>query len=231
MLDKYWVSQIMADELKQIEPSLNFDGMDNTVLNNCNQDFFLYASWLEKQPKIASDKTQKGQTTFIIHSDENGIAITEEEEIGVEEAVEAVKIFVRMWWKKYKERIKLTFEDPKLDILGMKGMGIARGFFTVQEREEILMELTNTFIQYGEYCMPKLLANSLFMRTLAQLTQQMWKWTQKDIINYKINLMNTLKKEAKAISYLSGYLLFIRPNKESYSLREWRHDFGGNKII
>jgi len=226
MLDKHWVSQIIADELKQIEPSLNFDGMDNMVLNNCNQDFFLYSMWLEKQPKIASDKIEKGeQSVFIIKSDEANIIIEESEMIDVKDAVEIIKTFVKMWWKKYKERIKLTFEDPKFDVLGMKGRAVARGLFTMQELEEILTELTNSFIQYGEYCMPKLLANSLFMRTLAQSTKQIW--TQQD----KINLMNTLRREAKAIAHLSGHLLFVRPNKSSYSLREWRSDFGGNRII
>jgi hypothetical protein len=95
--------------------------------------------------------------------------------------------------------------------------------FSLQEKEEMVIAMMDTFIQNGEFCMPRLLAENLLVRTLGQSEKPLW--NPQD----KINLMTTLKREAKAISYTHGVLMFIKPNMQHF-LREWRSD-GSSNIV
>jgi hypothetical protein len=213
---------IIADELTKIEPSLNLGGSDEMLLQLCYKDYIEYYRWLTCNTlQIASDKPDENDIVSGVLKDSIKEIIVEG---SIDDMVTAIVTFVRMWWKKYKERVKLILETPKSDVLSMKGKGIMGSLLSIQEKEEMITAMMDTFIQNGEICMPRLLAENLLLRTLGQSEKPFW--NPQD----KINLMTTLKREAKTISYVHGVLMFIKPNMQHF-LREWRDEWDGNKIV
>lgn len=226
---KDFASIVIADELIKIEPSLDINGSDKMLFELCRKDYVAYYEWLKRNTiEIASDKPNVKEINLadIIRYKlvTDGWTVENSTEISAEDIITAIVTFVRMWWKKYKERVKLMLDEPKSDVLSMKGKGVIGSLFSMQEKEEMVIAMMDTFIQNGEFCMPRLLAENLLVRTLGQSTKPFW--NPQD----KINLMTTLKREAKAISYTHGVLMFIKPNMQHF-LREWRNDFDGNKIV
>jgi len=207
---KPWVKMIIADVLQKIEPSLELFGDDKMILNICEADFWDYVTWMEKKTCLKVEEEYEV----------NEVRIAQEKD--VKENVEFIEMFVKLWWKKYKERVKLSFDLPPQDLMIAKGEGILKSLFTVEEKIEIIEELTHTFIRFGELCMPKKLAESIFIRTLGQITTN--RMTTQD----KLNLMTNLQREAKRLAYSHGSLLFVHPKR--YMLREYRNENNGDVI-
>jgi hypothetical protein len=220
---KPWINTIIMDELSKIEPLLNLAGDDHKLLQICCNDFWDYATYLQRNfQRIASDNAKQDTPLvqeFHIEADEFGnYAVSEVvfESMNIEEVLECVQLFVKTWWRKYKQRVKITFEIKKQDSLTEKGRTVVQNHFTLEETHDIVTILTDTFLRCGEYCMAKLLAENLFQRTIGQSAKE--KWSQED----KINLVTQMRREAKNISYLHGALMFIKPDLKLYGLREWR---------
>lgn len=161
---------------------------------------------------------------FHIEADNDGNVMVSESTFDspdIESVLSCVVCFVKTWWKKYKQRVKLTFEikhqKQSLDLAEKGKLEIANQF-TFEERHDIISMLTDTFMKYGEYCMARLLAENLFQRTIGSATKKTWSQEE------KINLVTQMRREAKNISYIHGTLLYIQPNLKLYGLREWRND-------
>jgi hypothetical protein len=195
-----WVNMIIADVLQKIEPSLELFGNDKMILDICEGDFWDYVSWIEKKC----------------------LKIEREEFTDIKEDVDFIEMFTKLWWKKYKQRVKLSLDLPQQDLIFAKGKGIVESLFTLEEKAEIIEEITHSFIRWGEVCMPKKMAEAIFFRTLGQITMN--KITTRD----KFNFLTNLQREAKRIAYTHGYLLFVYPNK--YKLREYRDKESGSVI-
>jgi hypothetical protein len=129
-----------------------------------------------------------------------------------------VKQFVHMWWKKWMERVKITFTQPKNAVDAMQAPQPEQ--FTPQERHEILNGVINQLFKLGECCCPSLMANNLFTMYLKQNGNKQWTLAE------KINLRTTLIKQAKQMAYTSGPLIWMRPNikKLNTNLGEFRND-------
>jgi len=216
---KPWVGLIITDKLQKLEPTFNIDASDrDKVANMCRADFWEYATWLQKTfPKLDDsydaevDLPDNTQTVEIIASDYGmfvGLSSTQQ-------IVDFVESFVSRWWKKYKERVKLLLNPPKLDKFALEGIQKIPEIFTAKEQEEILNEITNQLIRWGEICMPRKMADTLFKRTVGQFVKKDWK------VEDKINIMNNLVREARRVAYTHGHLVFITPSKDYY-LREYR---------
>jgi len=140
-----------------------------------------------------------------------------EGEINTKETVEFVSAWVGLWWTKYKERVKLLFGKPPKDNLQLKGMEAMKKF-TSKERIRILKELTETFIYNGEICCSNVLAHSLFTKKLGMINEKQW------ILEDKVNFLIHLKREAKRMSRIRGYLVLFTVDARYYRLREYRDD-------
>jgi len=211
---KPWVGIMIAEALQRLEPTFEDNPSDrDNVTNRCRADFWEYVTFIQqKHTKVEQNETETKNEFF----PEIWASFIKETESNAE-IIQFVDSFVSRWWKKYKDRVKILLEKPKTDILAVKGERMMYDLFLPNEVQEICNELTLEFLRWGEICMPRELAKSLFMRTLGQLT------TKKMTIGEKLNFLSNLKREAKKVSYVHGCLLFISPSKE-YFLREYRFD-------
>lgn len=216
-INKYWCNLIIREELSKCEPLLDLNGFDIKILEICCNDFLNYIHYLSRNlQKIDSDKPEQ-KVIFQIVSD--GISLEIEgmtTSDHVEHIAECVKVFVKAWWAKYKQRVKICFEEPKKTNLVFKGKGMAEACFSQTEIHNMIEMIMDTFFQYGEYCLSNILASNLLYSTLGNSTNA--KWNEED----KINFITQLKREAKQVAYIHGTLLFIMPDLKSSRLREWR---------
>jgi len=203
-----WTDILIQETLQELEPTLDLNGVDIRLYQICLEDFKSYLKWLIKESK----KNGNGINTF---SGEES-----------KEACEFIKIWVGLWWKKYKERVKLQLQSPiPPDNLLLQGINYLK-FFTIEEQVGIVEMVTEEFIKNGEICCSKILADSLFKRILGRYSPSKV-WTKAD----KINLVTQLKGEARRIARVHGCLVFIRIDKRYYRLREFRDNGGAPQYL
>jgi len=196
-----WANVAILKALSDAESSLELMRADSKILHLCMQDFGKYMIWFQ-------DNNTKIRT-----------------KLHVKESVEFVTTWVGLWWKKYKQRVKIQLaKSKKKDIVLTRGEMHLR-HFSVKERDSIINELVNEFIKNGEICCSTILANAIFRRILGRHSKSK-KWD----LNAKVNLLSMLKREVRMISRTSGYLIFLVPTKDYYRLREYRND-GSSPIV
>lgn len=222
-MNQQMTNVLIMTALQKKEPTLNLNGADHKLLKMCITDFWDYVGYLQRGSlKLEEDKPQQPRMVFI--NIIGGKAQVTVNDPVAKEVAEFIEGWVGLWWKKYLQRIKLTFEDKPIDKLGVAGAAIMKRNFNDAEQREILMHITDSFIKWGELCCPKILAQSLFRRVLGRTQRK--KWT----VGNKINFLSALRGEAKRVAYVHGPLIFIRPDKSFYRLREYR-DSGRGPIV
>ena len=97
--------------------------------------------------------------------------------------------------------------------------------FSEDEIEDIKKAVVQTLIKSGEICCTEILTDSLFKKLLGEYSEKT-KWTQET----KLNFMASIIREAKRISRTHGPLIFIKPDKRYYKLREFRDDGASSTV-
>lgn len=202
-----WISLLIMNELKRIEPSLNLQREDKRLLQICCADFRNYSDYLVNL------------TIGDYHV---------EEDKEMEKIVEFIQMWVKGWWKKYKERVKVTImKSPRFEASKTRQKGIKMMYkFTEKEISDINKAVIQTLIKNGEVCCTEILADSIFKGVLGRYSEKM-EWTQEK----KLNLMASIIREAKRMSYVHGPLVFIKPDKKYYELREFRDDNNATSLV
>jgi len=214
-----WMSLLIMDELKRLEPTLALQSADAKVLQICCSDFKNYMEHLE----CVSVKSEVvlpasvGVEVNLTSGDYHVIA----DDKNVKEVVEFVQMWVRGWWKKYKERVQVTIvKSPRLkeDKLAERGTRMTSNFSN-EEKQDIIKAVIETLIKNGEICCTEILSNALFTRILGRYSSKT-EWNQEK----KLNFMMSVIKEARRMCRVHGPLIFIKPDERYYKLREFRDD-------
>ena len=217
-----WIRLLIMNELKKIEPSLDLLKFDKRILEICTIDFKNYVDYLREVSvtKIPPTFADSVEVQIDIHTGEFKLVNLSDE---LEETSEFITVWTKWWWKKYKERVKLTITTSRQHVwekameLQKEGSKISWKL-SEKERKEIIKAMINTLIKNGEICCSKIIAESLFKITLTKRTIK--EWNQEA----KINLMVALMKDVKRMSRTHGPLVFIKTDKKYYRLREFRDD-------
>lgn len=217
-----WIRLLIMNELKKIEPSLDLLKFDKRILEICTIDFKNYVDYLREASvtKIPPTFADSVEVEINIHTGEFKLVNLSDE---LEETSEFITVWTKWWWKKYKERVKLTITTSRQHVwekameLQKEGSKISWKL-SEKERKEIIKAMINTLIKNGEICCSKIIAESLFKITLTKRTIK--EWNQEA----KINLMVALMKDVKRMSRTHGPLVFIKTDKKYYRLREFRDD-------
>jgi hypothetical protein len=207
------------------------NGTDEIVYRSCCDDFFNYLVYL-KENNLAYDVDflQALSLNLFRRTLEDidvgfHIDFSKAEEYAIEGKI-FVDMYVKMWLRKYKQRVAINF-DKKRE--ASKEIGDGRNvfavYFTVQERMQFFEYIYGIFIKNGELAFQKVLAENLIYLHLGRLDKPNKLWTLKE----KYDAMIIIGKEAKRMTGISGPLIFITPN---YSrMREWRDDGDSQRII
>lgn len=222
MINRQVVSIVIMSALQKKEPMLRLDKEDHGLLKMCINDFWHYVGYLDRNYQILKDEEVE-QHRVMQMSVVGGIVQVRVVNPVPKEVVEFVEGWVGWWWKKYKQRVKVVLGDKPMDKLAIVGNAILKRHFTKKEEGDILMKLTDTLIKHGEICCGRILAKSLFHSVLGRTRRSRWKMED------KLNFLGAVTTEARRVTRITGALIFIRPDKNYYRLREYR-DSGG-KIV
>src|SRR3989304_7169227 len=103
---------IIRNKLIDLEPSFDFNGMDNIVLKICCKDFTSFIEYL-KETKIKINNRSIVINTFMLPVSEaitNLFSMKMCDELDVEDVMDDGKFLVswiELWFKRYKNRVKL----------------------------------------------------------------------------------------------------------------------------
>jgi len=220
-----WISLLIMDELKKIEPSLDLQRGDQRLLQICCADFSNYSNYLE-ETSVDSEGSMPSGVVVEINLTTGNYCIEENEE--TKKIVEFVQMWVKGWWKKYMKRVKITIMNvPPFKPSKNRQKGtVMMSKFSEKEINDIKKAIVQTLIKSGEICCTDILADSLFKGVLGRYSEKV-EWTQEK----KLNFMASAIREAKRMSHTNGPLVFIKPDKKYYELREFRDDNNAANII
>lgn len=213
-----WINLLIMDGLKQIEPSLDLQKADRKLLQICCADFRNYSDYLEKTSVDSEGSMPSGVAVEINLA--TGDCYVEGTEWS-KEVVEFIQMWIKGWWKKYKERVQVMIvQSPRFKPSKTRQKGtIMMREFSEEEIGDITKAVVQTLIKSGEICCTEILADNLFKSILGRHSGKV-KWTSEK----KLNFMASVIREAKRMSRTHGPLVFIKPDKKYYELREFRDD-------
>lgn len=224
------VETIIHDKLCSLEPSFDFDGMDKMILRMCYKDFLSFMDYL-KETKIKINNRNIIIDKFMIPSAEaisNLYNMKMCDDTDVKDVMDDGKFvenWTEWWFKKYKSRVKLVLGTlPPMASNASKGVDHLSKF-TPEEITDMKKIIKFRFIEGGEICGSMVLTEVLFTRILNQYSEK-FEWN----VSTKLHLLNAMLKEVNKLIHTYGILIFIKPTKESYQLKEYREDLGTTTI-
>lgn len=222
MFNLGWLSLLIMDELKKIEPSLQLKSADNNLLRICTNDFTNCITYIHNN---SQELAMPNKVEVELNLQTGVFRVTENDE--AKEISDFIKVWIKWWWTKYKERVTLTlFKNDKAKDSKLVAKGrLMLGQFTEKERNDIQEAVVMVLMDEKEYCFSEPLANALFKRVLGRYSTKT-KWDKEK----KIRFMIALTKETRRLCATKGILIFLRPDKRYYYLREFRDEGERNHI-
>jgi hypothetical protein len=215
---------LVKEELLKLCPTLELDKQDSDLLRMCLQDAKSYMEFLHKNYTALPSKTMDVYKDGVcigevlnLGVDRSGMIVPDE---AITEMTDYIKCFVNMWWKKWQTRVKITFDIPKGKDSFDSSNPPATPQLTNEEREELINATKDVLLRYGEVAVPDIIAISLLSQYIKHNPKKEWS------VEAKLNLRTALTRQAKQMAYISGPLVFIRPNvkKINAALGEFRND-------
>jgi hypothetical protein len=210
----------ISRKLNELEPSLDFRGMDRTVLKMCQKDFSSFIEYL-KETKLELKNRGVVIDNLSVDALTNLFNFRLLDDLDMQDVMddrETIGAWTEWWFRKYKSRVKILLKDlPSLSSNANKADHLSK--FTSEEITDIKKAIKFKFIESGEICGSTVLTEAIFMRVLNQYSEK-FEWT----ISAKLHLLNAMLREANKLAHVTGTLIFIKPSKESYQLKEYRDD-------
>jgi len=198
-----FIEAMLSEKLKEINPTLDIFGSDRKVLQVACQDFtnYLKVHW------------------NLIGKEANECELVEKLENfyseNPKEMEEFLGIWTGIWFKKWKERVKLLIGNENSNRWN-------RVTKTLNDAEPIWKKLTNrlemqevvtaTLIKNGEICGTSILAENLLKMELGEKNKKYI--NEQEQIIHVIN--NTLRK-ARELTRSKGPLIYVRIDKGYYN--------------
>ncbi len=199
-----FASRLIRDELMKLCPQLDLNGIDAIILNNCIQDFRLFMEFLRRYHNSPS--------TIIIFK--MGPVTLKWFSAPTKDIIDFVPIWVRQWWRQYKERVKIILQKPKKSKIFEKGEQVLK-HFTKAEKQDIIKMMQMKFIKNGVIIFLNPLSEVILTSVLGRVRRK--NWTKEA----KIQIIYRILQECERVARTSGPILFIHPTSK-YFAREWR---------
>ncbi|MCL2475671.1 hypothetical protein [Candidatus Bathycorpusculum sp.] len=201
-----FVEFMIGEKLREADPALDIMGSDHTVLQVAFQDFTNYLKFRwdlvgqeVKQPEILERINTLSQKDL-------------------DELDAFLAVWCNMWFKKWKERVKLLIGNQGANKWNKmnKPLADAEPIWRKIECKQDLQELiVATLIKNGEICGTDILAENLLKMELSEKYLQSIPETDRIFVA----LNNTLRK-ARAMAHSRGPLIFVKVDKGYYNTPE-----------
>jgi len=197
-----FIEILISEKLKDINPMLDIYGSDRKVLQIACQDFtnYLKVHWnLVGKEASECEVAEKLEKFFSENPNE---------------LEEFLKIWVGIWFKKWKERVKLLIgnENYKRWDRVTKVLNNAEPLWrSLSNKQEIEEIVTSTLIKNGEICGTSILAENLLKMELGEKRKEPFN-KEEQIANF----VNTTLKKAKELARSKGPLIYVKIDKGYY---------------
>ncbi|MGD6932898.1 MAG: hypothetical protein ACQCN5_01680 [Candidatus Bathyarchaeia archaeon] len=198
-----FIEIMLGEKLKDADPALDVMGSDRKVLQVACQDFtnYLKFHWnLIGKEASQCELVEKLEKQFHENPAELESFLT---------------IWVGMWLKKWKERVKLLIGDQNQNKWSKvsKTLSSAEPYWRKIERKQELTEVVvGTLLKNGEICGTEILAENLLKMELGEKRAQ--SLGDKDRV---FTVVNAALRKAREMSQSRGPLIFVKIDKGYYS--------------
>jgi hypothetical protein len=198
-----FVEIILTEKLKDADPALDILGSDRKVLQVACQDFTNYL-------KYQWDLVGKEANNFELVERMERFLKENPEEIGG-----FLTVWVGIWLKKWKERVKLLIGNQNQNKWNKVAKTLENAeplWRSLHHKQEIMEVVVATLIKNGEICGTEILSENLLKLELG------------DKINCSINekeqtlnVLNSALRKAREMAQSRGPLIFVKIDKGYYS--------------
>jgi hypothetical protein len=198
-----FIEIMIGNKLNDANPSLDAMGSDRKVLQFACQDFVNY---LKFHWNLIGKETSRLEL----------IERLEKQLLEEPDDLEAfLTIWVAMWLKKWKERVKVLIGDQKQSGLEFsKKINKVNPYWKkVEHKQELVEVVVGTLLKKGEICGTEILAENLLKDEFRERRVQ-----KVNDRKYVFSVMNSTLHKAREISRSKGPLIFVNIEKEYYCL-------------
>ena len=199
-----FVEIVLTEKLKDADPALDVMGSDRKVLQVACQDFTNYLKYQWE----------------LIGKEANNFELVEKMETFFKEnpaELEAfLTVWVGIWLKKWKERVKLLIGDQNQNKWNKVAKTLANAephWRSLQHKQEVMEIVVATLIKNGEICGTEILSENLLKMELGEKNNQ--SLNEKEQI---LNVLNNSLRKAREMAQSRGPLIFVKIDKGYYSL-------------
>jgi len=201
-----FIEAMLSEKLKEVNPTLDLFGSDRKVLQVACQDLtnYLKVHW------------------NLIGKEANECELVEKLEKfyseNPKEMEEFLGIWTGIWFKKWKERVKLLIGNEnsnrwnRVTKILNEAEPIWRKLSNKQEMQELI---TSTLIKNGEICGTSILAENLLKMELGEKGRKYFN-EQEQIIH----VVNSTLRKAREITRSKGPLIYVKIDKGYYQSRQ-----------
>lgn len=197
-----FIELLLLRKLKDINPMLDISGSDRKVLQVACQDFtnYLKIHW-ELVGKEANECELVDRLEKFFKENPG-------------ELEEFLGIWTALWFKKWKERVKLLIgneNSKKWDRISKILMNAEPIWRKLSNRQEMTELVTYTLIKNGEICGTSILAENLLKMELGKKTKGFPNEAEQ-----ALNLVNTTLVKARELARSKGPLIYVKIDKGYY---------------
>jgi hypothetical protein len=198
-----FVELMIGEKLKESDPALDIMGSDRKVLQVACQDFtnYLKFHWnLMGKESNQCELVEKLENLFKEDSSELDAFLT---------------IWIGIWFKKWKERVKLLIGDQNASRWNKisKTIGNAEPFWKKLENKQELQEIVvTTLVKNGEICGTEILSENLIKMELGEKRVQ--DLSDKERV---FTVLNEVLRKAREMAQSKGPLIFVKIDKGYYN--------------
>ncbi len=193
---------MLAEKLKETNPALDITGSDRKVLQVASQDFTNYLKYhwqLIGKEASQCELVEKLEKLF---------------KETPAELEEFLTVWISVWFKKWKERVKLLIGDQNANkwTQASKNLTKAEPLWNQFEHKQELQEVvTATLIKNGEICGTEILSENLLKMELGEKRIQNLKDAERTL-----TIVNNALRKARGMAQSRGPLIFVKIDKGYY---------------
>jgi len=198
-----FVELMIGEKLKEVDPALDIMGSDRKVLQVACQDFtnYLKLHWnLMGKEANQCELVEKLENLFKEDSVELEAFLT---------------IWIGIWFKKWKERVKLLIGDQNANRWNKisKTISNAEPIWKRLEHKQELQEIViTTLVKNGEICGTEILSENLLKMELGEKPVQEVSDQERVLI-----VLNEALRKAREMAQSKGPLIFVKIDKGYYN--------------
>ncbi len=193
---------LISEKLKDADSALDITGSDRKVLQVACQDFtnYLKFHWgLMGKEASQCELVEKLETLF---------------KEDPSELEEFLTVWLSMWFKKWKERVKLLIGDQNANKWNKVSKTLSNAeplWRKIEHKQEILEIVVATLIKNGEICGTEILSENLLKMELGEKRVQLLSDTEQIC-----TILNNALRKGRDMAQSRGPLIFVKIDKGYY---------------